>query len=270
MSRARIYLPENHILFTSQTDITEICAPLFKYLDIGYFHFRRTFEDGKYFTLSTDSRWPLYFLENNIPVKTPVSKEQYNSNSFFCLWSGNIPEKTVSDAKKYYSISNAIAMVETHKDYYDSYSFGLPVEKNNDLFINNLDILFKFKDYFLYKANDLIKKADKQIIIPDQHMKDLNLIKVMTSFQDSSKKENFIKEITPSKFIIEVQGKQAIITKMEHECIKYLSHGRRRKDIARLTGISPKTVDTHLEKARYKIGCYTNSELVDLWWRRQS
>src|SRR5688500_15633757 len=101
MNRA---IRKNHILLESQNDIATIGKTLNIYLDVRYFHFRRTFSDGSYLILATKSEWPLYFIEKNIAVKTPVSYERFNSNSYFSLWQGNIPDQTLADAKNFYRL----------------------------------------------------------------------------------------------------------------------------------------------------------------------
>src|SRR3990167_10105281 len=103
-------LKDNHILLKAQRDISDICRPLVDYLGIGYFHFRRTYKDGSYLILSTNSNWPLYFIEKNIPVKTPISQKMFNSNVYFCMWKGHIPDETLSNAKKICGITNAITI----------------------------------------------------------------------------------------------------------------------------------------------------------------
>ena len=85
MSSYEDILKNNRVLFEAQKNIIDICKPLFDYLGIGYFHFRRTYDDGSYFFLATDCDWPLYFIKKNIPIKTPVPQEYFGSKSYFCL-----------------------------------------------------------------------------------------------------------------------------------------------------------------------------------------
>lgn len=261
-----IKIKQNHILFESENDISEICKSLFDFLKIGYFHFRRTFQDGSYFVLTTNSSWPLYFIKNKIPIKTPVTQQFFNSKSYFCLWQGNIPDETLSVAKNYYGIKNAIAMVERNETYFDSYSFGAKKNENTcDFYINNIDSFVKFIPFFHEKASVLIKEANKQLIVPSSSLKDVSLQKIM-NLNSCNEKENFMSSITLSKSCFKTSSGFIMLTKREVECLHHLSRGKNRKEIGILIGLSPRTVDTHLEKAKNKLGCFTSSELIDIWW----
>src|SRR3990167_3606233 len=253
-------LKDNHILLKAQGDISDICRPLVDYLGIGYFHFRRTFKDGSYLILATNSNWPLYFIEKNIPIKTPVSQALFNSKIYFCLWQGNIPDQTLSDAKNFYGIKNAIALVEKNDDYFDSYSFASTINCQNstDIYINNMDAFSRFVPYFQEKSTRLIKEANKQIIMPPAALKDLNIQKIMSLELCDDKKQKFINAINCISFKTKLG--RAILTKREAECLQHLARGKNRKEIARLISLSVRTVDTHLEKARNKLNCFTNSE----------
>lgn len=260
-----INLKQNHILFEAENDISEICKPLFDFLKIGYFHFRRTFQDGSYLVLTTNSSWPLYFIKNKIPVKTPVTQQFFNSKSYFCLWQGNIPDETLSVAKNFYGIKSAIAMVERNEIYFDSYSFGSKKNNTHDTYINNIDSFLRFIPFFHEKAAALIEKANKQLIVPSNSLKDVSLQKIM-NLNSCNEKENFISSITLSKSCFKTSSGFITLTKREVECLHHLSCGKNRKEIGILIGLSPRTVDTHLEKAKNKLGCFTSAELIDLWW----
>lgn len=260
-------LNDNHVLFNTQNDIADICKPLSIYLGIGYFHFRRTFRDGSYIVLATDFRWPLHFIQKNIPIKTPITQQCFDSKSYFCQWRGNIPDQTVSDAKNYYGIKNAVALVEKNEDYFDSYSFASDkdCEEVNDTYINNVDAFSKFVPYFQEKASILIAAANKQLIVPPDVLKDPS-ISVIMDLEENYNKRNFIEAITLNKNSLKLKTGRVILTKREMECLQHLACGKNRKEIGKLVGLSSRTVDTHLEKARDKLGCFTTSELIDIWW----
>lgn len=48
----------------------------------------------------------------------------------------------------------------------------------------------------------------------------------------------------------------------EKECLRYLCQGLTIKMIARQLGVSPKTVETHMERAKVKMGCHNKIQLV--------
>lgn len=52
------------------------------------------------------------------------------------------------------------------------------------------------------------------------------------------------------------------LTKKELICLFYLLRGASNKDISRLLNLSLRTVETHLEHIKYKLNCYSKSELI--------
>lgn len=256
----------------NQKDIYDIAAPLFKYLKLDYFHFRRTFNDGSFLVLASNNDWPAYFVKNNIPITTPISQEHYDINRYFCLWEGNIPESTLADAKNYFGIRNALAVVEKNDNYFDSFSFANNTETYHakDYYLNHIESLLKFIPFFKEQAAKLIKEAEKSPITRPTNLQDANLDKILRLKFDDTNKEAFFRAIGVAKeFRSKNHNLTEILTKREIECIKYLSHSMSRKEIAKKLGLSPRTIDTHLEKARIKLGYFTNKELINLWWANQ-
>ncbi len=64
--------------------------------------------------------------------------------------------------------------------------------------------------------------------------------------------------------------KEASLTSREREVLSLLAQGLRTAQIAQELGISPKTVESHLEKLKEKLGCHTVPELRALALRWQT
>lgn len=64
--------------------------------------------------------------------------------------------------------------------------------------------------------------------------------------------------------------KEASLTPREQEILKLLARGLRLAEIAQELSISPKTVESHLENLREKLGCRTIPELRALAMRSQN
>lgn len=248
--------------------MNEICKYFFKFSGLSYFHFRRTFKNGTYVILSTNAEWPLYFIKQKTQIVTPVASQLFTNKSYFCPWKDNIPEKTLADAANHYGIRSAIAYVEKNDLYFDSFSFGSScddptISVNN---INNIDLFQKFSHYFLDIANKLITKASEQPIIVPPSLQDPNLNKLTRNNHFICKKQDFLKTLTANRLTLLSNNCPVMLKEKEVECIKYLAYGKSMKEVGRAISLSPRTVEAYLEKARLKLNCASNSELISLWW----
>lgn len=52
------------------------------------------------------------------------------------------------------------------------------------------------------------------------------------------------------------------LTTREHECLFYILRGKTAKCISRFLGISPRTVEAHIDNIKLKLSCKTKSELI--------
>jgi LuxR family quorum-sensing system transcriptional regulator SolR len=52
------------------------------------------------------------------------------------------------------------------------------------------------------------------------------------------------------------------LSKRELECLYHFCQGRTYKEIAKILSISPRTVETHLEKLLYKTSCSNKLEMI--------
>lgn len=54
----------------------------------------------------------------------------------------------------------------------------------------------------------------------------------------------------------------SILSKKERSCLEYLCQGLTQKQTAKRLSISPRTVETHLERAKAKLNCKNKTELI--------
>ena len=55
------------------------------------------------------------------------------------------------------------------------------------------------------------------------------------------------------------------LTERELDCLISLSRGKTLKEVAKELNISPRTVETHLERIKYKFNCQTKTQAIDLF-----
>ena len=80
------------------------------------------------------------------------------------------------------------------------------------------------------------------------------------------KRTNFIKEPNIKRYFLDGQYSHIYFTQREYECIKLVAKGKSLKEIGISLNLSPRTVETHLEKARKKLGSVSLSELVNIYF----
>ncbi len=120
----------------------------------------------------------------------------------------------------------------------------------------------------VFKKLGINNPTQEQLNFMQKFLKDLGVNNVRIAINDKVKEQD-VPYLCSTTNALKFKTGVPVLTKRETECLGYLSHGKNRKEIASLIGLSPRTVDTHLEKARNKLGCFTNSELIDIWWKSQ-
>lgn len=66
-----------------------------------------------------------------------------------------------------------------------------------------------------------------------------------------------------SSYIVDNYFGESELSPRQSVCLFYLLHGKTIKQIGKLLNISPRTVETHLEKLKLKFNCRTKGELID-------
>lgn len=60
---------------------------------------------------------------------------------------------------------------------------------------------------------------------------------------------------------------ECLLSKRELECLEFLAHGKRTKEIALQLGLSPRTVESYVNAMKMKTKCFSTSKLIDIYWR---
>jgi len=248
-------LSKNHITLTSSADMKNLCFPL-KTLQVNFFSYTRFYMDGTTISLLTDTGWYEFFLDAEVPGCCNV----YNLKVGRYLWCELFPEGAVADACNNFKINNGIQFTYREKDYVEVFSYASKKSDNTSLgrFIANADLLEKFNSYFKKKAKNLIDKAVRTKLIIPESMRGYD--NVESNFNLSfEERKNFLMQI-------ECETNISKLTKREYECMGSISRGKTSKEIARTLNVSPRTIDSHIENIKEKLGCYRKSELSDLFW----
>ncbi|HRE31989.1 MAG TPA: hypothetical protein PLD88_08450, partial [Candidatus Berkiella sp.] len=87
------------------------------------------------------------------------------------LWDNILPQGQL-DVARDFNIGNGIIYVKHHQDKTQIFSFATRPEYKHviDFYMNNLNFLKRFSQYFVQNADDIIQIADKQRIVPPTGM----------------------------------------------------------------------------------------------------
>jgi len=70
-------------------------------------------------------------------------------------------------------------------------------------------------------------------------------------------------KLLPQKYYLDFGGNEVVFSKREYECIFQLGYGRSAKEIANILSLSPRTVETHILKAKIKSRCFSTNDLIN-------
>ncbi len=71
------------------------------------------------------------------------------------------------------------------------------------------------------------------------------------------------KKLSPSSYILDDQHKPLPLTDKQENCLFLLIRGKSSKEIAKILGISYRTVESHIEAVKNKLACQHKSELIE-------
>lgn len=252
-------LASSHITLTSTQEMINLSVPL-NILHVDFFSYTRFYFDGTSISLLTHTNWYNFFLKQEVPGSVNV----FNLKTGCYLWSELFPEEAVIDAKNNFNIDNGIQFTYREKDYVEVFSFGSEPSNHKAMgyFIANIDLLEKFNKYFKKRAVNLIDKAVKsKIIIPE----------IMRGYQEIN--AGFTLGLDERRKFLNLIGYDDIIHNLsnrEYECLQHISRGMTNKEVARLLRISPRTVETYINKMKDKFDCISKSQLAEIYWELQN
>jgi DNA-binding CsgD family transcriptional regulator len=252
-----MFISDNHISVKSGDDIRTICKPLFDRSDISFFIYCRFYDDGTLVSFPSNTAWHKHFMEKEYFSNKLRMKEGLH------LWASHEQySKATIEARKHFNIDNKFEIVERGANYYDVYGFASSKGKNRiiDYYINNIDYLKKFGLYFKNKAEKLIDTArtvDNRLLIHHQIVDCEE--EIMLEYVD-----DFMRNRIKHYYVNTRYSSDLYLTSRETQILLYTLQQRSAVDIGRIVGISPKTVESYLAKAKEKLGCETRPDLFDI------
>ncbi len=253
----------NHYFLSINDQIRTISKPLLTHFGISSFVYSIIFADGSDLKLGTNPDWIEFFYNQHLYQLSQLENRPSFYTDGFVLWS-QLPEHQIllKYARDNFNIDHGVTYVKASSDKTELFFFGT-TRDNSDIvhyYINNLDLLKKFSQYFVTTAQPIINQANKhRIFIPNKFE---SMIVTPQGNLDIDYKNDFLQSIQIQPYQIDTTYKGINITAREWEVCGKLIQGKTAKDIAVELFLSSRTVETHLANIKEKLQCHTKSELI--------
>jgi len=254
-------LSKQHYSHKIEADVVAICKPLEQY-GINYFNYARLYYSGSAYSLVTNWESLSNHCSKEYSLSPPIPKELYGKSFHYLPYDHNanfIKTPVLLDYSYKYNLWFPIYFVESHKEYVDIFMYATVADnaKIINFYLNNIEILEKFKYYFKDKARQLIRKSNNNRIIVPEHM--YSSFKPLKNTNSYEFKNNHFET---KRFILPSGNKEVSITKREIEVIKFMAMGCSIKEIAKSMLISPRTIEDYLNNIKHKLGVQKKSEII--------
>ncbi|MBS7776848.1 helix-turn-helix transcriptional regulator [Acidovorax sp. CCYZU-2555] len=229
-------------------EIKNICKPFLEKFDLNAFSYSRVFNDGSRSELWTDAaalEHTFHKARYIVGAYTPQYFKSDERYSFLKYKIETYPEglkkrykNQLIDQREYFNHDHCFLIIKHNEEFCEYFIFYAPVcnEMATNHYVNNIDELEAFCKYFVHSAEKIITVSDQHRILTTE-------IFTARKFQDQ---KAIAKKMTPR----------------EHQVARLLITGATIKDVAIELKISPRTVESHVERLKIEYGCTRKSMLI--------
>ncbi len=239
-----IKINSDHPIFTLKSKVEEITKPFFQAFGFNYFQYLRCYADGSISGLTNHTG--LYECmadyENQPVVFSSYEEEHTNKDLYWFLWDEELPPTApIQMAREKFNFHHGLTLVRRTKHYYDMIAVALSYEHPNphSFYLNKLKLIEQFIYQFDLENKDLIALMHQNRIALPEVSRDINY---QTMCLNQGK--------------ITVPGKTGLthITIRELACLRFLLQGASYKQIAQLMEVSPRTLETYVQRVKQRTG----------------
>lgn len=244
---------QSHYSCHLSSALKDITRPLLAKLGCNYFQYLKVFADGSFSFNSNFPEWTEFTTEylkkiNKPAVYSHIDGHTLDKDKYTFLWEPNLPQEPVSLAREF-DIAHGMTFVERNSEYYYMIGFGASASNHHalDNYFNHLNEMNQFIQEFKINQHKLINELDKHRFIVPPNRQDANLHSMLL----------------PAKQKDDAQ----YLTRQEHACLHALAKGMSYKEIAQHLKVSPRTVETYLNRVRHRFNVHYKKELIQLFGR---
>lgn len=243
-----MHINDKHFYLTSSADILDICQPLVSCFNISYFNYV-AIKNKKIITLSTNPEWQKCFFDNKLYKDMGVLKKEKLHKGSYILWSEfNNPDQAIIVGREDFNIDNGLTIMLDSNNTTEYYYFGTSRENMgiNNFYVHNIDLFHRFIVYFKDKAIKILNEAEKFKLSLD--MSGVNKDQLISY---TSNINIFLNKVKPRRVFL--QELNQYLTLREVQCLYFISIGLSSKAIANKLNLSSRTVETYVEKLKFKL-----------------
>lgn len=240
-------IQDRHPFLSATSAMREIAKPLLS-LGITYFTYTKCEADGARTYLGTHPELMKLYLEKQYYLIGNIEAPPTKYRNQILFWNTLPKQHLYDELPRAHGIDHGIFLVNQEDDYCEFYGFAAPkgMDRVMNAYINNVDNLNNFVHYFKARAKSIIRQA--------------NACKLILPFHNDSL--DFVNK-SPGIFFDSLPSKQEItLSPRQMHCASLLLEGRQYKEIANTLGLSPRTIESHLEVLRVKLNCRNKAELL--------
>ncbi|MBU0744307.1 MAG: LuxR C-terminal-related transcriptional regulator [Gammaproteobacteria bacterium] len=271
-----IILPSKYLSFCQSKDFYDLCVPLFLSTVIDSVIYFQTHLDGGYFHLSTSPEINNYMYIKNkgkhvadFRILDALFKGQTGFKKK-CVFIEDIADRNYwVPTYEELGIKSSINIIEKHDKYYDGFWFIARSGKAPySFFVNHYDVLENFILYFKERARDLIEQGKREKIIWFNNKPEYSEVVQRLEgvvLKDSQNFANLKNRFKLKRYSINKDNLKYYITPREMQCLQYLGQGLSCKEIGNLLYVSSRTVESHLQKIKTRLGVCSRNQLLKVY-----
>jgi DNA-binding CsgD family transcriptional regulator len=243
--------------------LREIVAPLFEYLGFNHFGYSKLQDGNRYMIMCLDSSWTNKYFALDLDDQLlfdDLAMPKYSMKTV--IWDLQ-PENSMLKSLREYGFHHGISIFYRRDTFIEGWHFGTKPENSliNNLYTQNLNYLEDFIVYFQEKAHNLIHGADNDRLAMYKNNRYLCLSSMDLEIKNLDK-EVFLAAVQPNKYLFPTSQGTISLSQTEFECLKGISEGMSAKVIALENQLSPRTVETVLERVKTKFEMNSKVRLI--------
>lgn len=255
---------EKHFALTSSNFVQEICNPLLASIGITYFNYIKIYnKDCSRELLTNNPDWIDHFYKNALYASIGTVDIEHLLPKGYFLWSEmDTKDPIYLQGRDIFNIDNGVSFVIKRDDVTYLYIFGSSRDKHeiNNFYAANIDILQRFIHYFTDIGQDIINESkNHRIYLPIQQK--INTNRVNNIVVSDNLRKQFFENSKINRYFLLNESDSLYLTNKQAEIAKLFTNGLTSKKIAKVVGISHRTVEGYLLDIKHKIQDETNQAL---------
>ena len=233
----------------SVKEVKDLADPFLKENGLNYFQYGSFYADNSATHLVTHQDFVQERANNQRRVASHIDVDLIDRDLYMFFWNESLPLYDTNLARDF-DLDKGLCFVERFQDHYNLIAFASSVSENPlNFYLNNKGKLLRFISEFKDKGSDLLKKAyDNRYTLPGE-------------FQDENKDKLILGKDFKKECVY--NGLRFHLTKRELDCLRLFCFGMTLNHVGETLEISPRTVETYLNRVKSKAGILARKELFD-------